>query len=359
MDELRDILETLRKNEEISQRFFEIETNILSILNFKDLFERLLSEIQEKFGVPFVWISMIDKSDVSNVIQELAYSEILKERLNLIDRQIFLRLIRNSTKPILVNNYPEYFHQLFPQNRKYPIRSLAIAPLTLDGAIIGSLNQGDYSELRFTPGMDTNLLEQLSVKLSICLSNVMAHEQLTLLAYHDPLTGLLNRRAMTRVLEREFRRAERYGTPLSVVFLDLDNFKIVNDRYGHDLGDELLRCIARHLAEIIRGTDIIARFAGDEFVIIMPNTTLSKARKFVDRLQASFQNYPINIGVISIPISISSGIASSADKAISSGASLLKKADQMLYQAKNLKTKKKDHVVYPRPRKTKRLFENI
>ncbi|MBW2039447.1 MAG: GGDEF domain-containing protein [Deltaproteobacteria bacterium] len=359
MDNFKKITETLKINQEISRKFFEIETNILSILNFKDLFERLLTEIQEKIGVPFVWISMIDKSDVSNLIQELAYSETLKERLNLIDKGIFLRLIQNSTKPILINDRLDPLYKLFPQHWKYPIRSLAIAPLTLDGEVIGSLNQGDYSERRFTPGMDTSLLEQLSIKVSICLSNVMAHEQLKWLAYRDPLTGLLNRRIMARGLKREFKRAERYGTSLSLVFLDLDDFKIVNDRYGHDLGDKLLRYVATHLIEMSREIDIVARFAGDEFVIILPNTTFKNARKFVDRLQSFFLKHPINVGVISIPISISSGIATIEDKAITDEASLLKKADQMLYQAKERKKKKKDGVLSPRPRKTKRLFENM
>jgi diguanylate cyclase (GGDEF)-like protein len=342
MDDFTKILETLKTNREISRKFFEIETSILSTLNFKDLFQRLLTEIQEEFRVPFVWISMIEKSDVSKLIFELAYSEILEEHLNLIEKERLLQLLENSSKPILINTHLEHFHSLFPRNQKYPIGSLAVAPLTLDGEIIGSLNQGDYSESRYTPGMDTSLLEQLSVKVSICLSNVMAHEKLRALAYQDPLTGLLNRRAMARVLEREFKRFERYGTPLSVAFLDLDHFKQVNDHYGHDIGDDLLRYVSAHLQRMTRETDVVARFAGDEFVIILPNTNLKYAHKFVERHQAFFLKNPMNMGSVSIPISISSGVATAQDPAISDSASLLKKADQILYQAKELKKKKDD-----------------
>jgi diguanylate cyclase (GGDEF)-like protein len=342
MDDFTKILETLKTNREISRKFFEIETSILSTLNFKDLFQRLLTEIQEEFRVPFVWISMIEKSDVSKLIFELAYSEILEEHLNLIEKERLLQLLENSSKPILINTHLEHFHSLFPRNQKYPIGSLAVAPLTLDGEIIGSLNQGDYSESRYTPGMDTSLLEQLSVKVSICLSNVMAHEKLRALAYQDPLTGLLNRRAMARVLEREFKRFERYGTPLSVAFLDLDHFKQVNDHYGHDIGDDLLRYVSAHLQRMTRETDVVARFAGDEFVIILPNTNLKYAHKFVERHQAFFLKNPMNMGSVSIPISISSGVATAQDPAISDSTSLLKKADQILYQAKELKKKKDD-----------------
>jgi len=342
MDDINEILETLKTNREISQKFFEIETNILSILNFKDLFHRLLTEIQEKFGVPFVWISMIAKSDISNLILELGDSEILKERLNLVDKVAFLDRIQSSKKPLLINTNLERFHRLLPRGQEYPLRSLAIAPLTLGGQVIGSLNQGDYSELRYTPGMDTTLLEQLSVKVSICISNVMAHERLRALAYWDPLTGLLNRRAMARVLEREFKRAQRYGTPLSIAFLDVDDFKAVNDRYGHDMGDDLLKYVSTCLLEMTREIDIVARFAGDEFVIILPNTTLKQAHKFVERHEAFFRERPMKSGVISVPVSVSAGVAAREDAGITDATALLKKADQMLYQAKELKKKRND-----------------
>jgi len=337
MNDFKKVLETLGINREIAQKFFEIEIKILSIFNFRDLFENLLTEIQEKFGVPFVWISMIDKNDISNLIQDLEYSEILKERLNTIDRDIFLSLIQGNNKPILINDHLEPFYALFPKNQKYRIGSLAIAPLTFRGAIIGSLNQADYSEMRYVSGMDTSLLEQLTVKVSICLSNVMAHEQLKLLAYSDPVTGVYNRHVMERQLQREFKLAKRYGNPLSVVFLDLDNFKAVNDRYGHDLGDDLLRYVAKHLSKECRGSDVVARFAGDEFVIILPNTTANSAQTLVDRLQTFLSKHPLNSKGISIQVSFSAGVATMEDRTVTDAGSLLKRADELLYQAKQLK----------------------
>ena len=204
-----DLVETLRINEEIAQKFFEIEVSILSILNFKDLFEKLLTEIREKFNVPYVWISMIDKSEVSDLMKTLESSKILKGRLNIINKNSFLTLIENETKPILISGDLRPYYQLLPQGQMYFIRSLAIAPITLDGEIIGSLNQADLSRLRYRPGMDTRLLEQLAVKVSICLSNVTAHEKLKWFAWRDPLTGLVNRRVMEKVLQREYKRAQR------------------------------------------------------------------------------------------------------------------------------------------------------
>jgi len=179
--DLEKVFERLKLNQEIAQKFFEIETCILSVLNFKDLFEKLLIEIREKFGIPHLWISLIAKNDISCLVQELASSEDLKDRLNLIDGETFLALIDQKTKPVLANRDLKHFYKLLPENEKYFIKSIAVVPLTLDGEIIGSLNMADYSETRFQPGMDTQFLEQLSTIVSICLSNVNAHERLRLL----------------------------------------------------------------------------------------------------------------------------------------------------------------------------------
>lgn len=331
------LVETLKINEEIAQKFFEIEVSILSILNFKDLFEKLLTEIREKFGVPYVWISMIDKSEVSDLIKTLESSKILKGGLNIIRKKDFLDLIENNTKPVLINGDLRPYYQLLPQGQMHFIRSLAIAPITLDGEVIGSLNQADLSRLRYRPGMDTRLLEQLAVKVSICLSNVTAHEKLKWFAWRDPLTGLVNRRVMEKVLQREYKRALRYGSPLTLAFLDLDDFKAVNDKYGHDRGDELLTYVAEVLEELTRDSDLVSRYAGDEFVIILPGISTEECLLLIQRLQNYFNRNPLDADGEQIMVSVSYGISSIGDIGVNDPHSLLRKADQMLYKAKKQK----------------------
>jgi uncharacterized protein YigA (DUF484 family) len=184
--EMEKIFERLRINQDIADKFFEIETCILSILNFKDLFERLLSEIGTRFSIPYVWLSMVDESEISPLVGAIEASEELRERLKIIEAAGFLELIEGRTKPLLANGDLKQFYRLFPSSQKYFLKSLAVVPLLLDGRIIGSLNLGDSDPMRYRPGMDTRFLDQLAVKLSICLSNVTAHEKLRLLAEYNP-----------------------------------------------------------------------------------------------------------------------------------------------------------------------------
>ena len=310
---------------------------VLNILNFKDLFEVLLTQIKEKFKVPYVWISMIDTSEVSTLIQSLETSDMLKSRMNIIDRDAFLELVGMEMRPLLANRDLSAYNRLLPKSQPYYIKSIAIAPISLDGEVVGSLNQADCSPERFQPEIDTSRLEQLAVKVSLCMSNVMAHEKLRFLAYHDPLTGLLNRRVMESVLKREFNRIKRYASTLSAVFLDLDDFKGINDRYGHNWGDNVLKYVADKLLEMSRDSDIVARFAGDEFVYILPETRAKSAIKLMRRIESFFKTHPLNTEAVTIPVSISFGVASTEESGIKDPAQLLKQADQELYRAKQFK----------------------
>lgn len=337
MFEIDEILANISANEEIAKKFFEIEASILSIGNFKDLFEKLLLLIEEKFGIPHVWISIISENDVSHLIEALESSPVLKERLNLVERSVFLDLIEYKNSPILINEDLKPFYRLLPENQKYFAKSLAVVPLVLDGEVIGSLNLGDFSESRFQPNMDTYFLSQIAVKISICLSNVTARERLAYLATRDPLTGLLNRRELENILSQKFSRATRYGTPLALLFIDCDNFKMVNDTYEHNCGDALLQYLADQILRIIRRDDIAFRFARDEFVIILPNQISKEALKVSERLRVFFQKHPLKFEDTHIPASISCGIASTRDPGIKSSAALLKNADKRLYKAKKKK----------------------
>lgn len=127
------------------------------------------------------------------------------------------------------------------------------------------------------------------------LKPLLANKNLNkFLAFHDPLTGLLNRGVMKSALEREFQRSKRYHIDLTVLFLDLDGLKYINDTYGHDNGDIALchtaNCLKRHR----RDSDIVARFAGDEFVVILPSTNKSQAENYINRVKQKLASDPLS-----------------------------------------------------------------
>ncbi len=328
------ILQRLQENEQIAMKFHELESSILTILNFQDFFENLLTRISQTFIVPHVWISVIGESPIAEQILTMEDSDLLKAKTAFVSKKDFLALIGQTQRPLLANKDLTRFSALFPTRSNYSLGSMAVAPLSLDGVIIGSLNQADMDPDRFMPGIDTDLLERLALKISLCLSNVVAHEQLRHLAFHDPLTGLLNRRVMETMLEQEFERSKRYLSPLSVIFLDLDDFKGINDTFGHDQGDRALIHVARALTAEKRANDMVARFAGDEFVVILPSTIRAEATHYIERVKDVLAKQSVSTADGSFYINFSSGIASIPNPEISTSPALLKLADQRLYQSK-------------------------
>jgi diguanylate cyclase (GGDEF)-like protein len=337
------LLMRLNENEKIAQKFHEIEISILTILNFQDFLERLLFEIGDKFSIDHIWISIIQESSIAKHLHDIQDSELLRTSTAFVPEKTFLTVIQNSRSPLLANNNLDIFHSLVPEIPDFEMGSIAIAPITLDGMVIGSINQADKDKKRFEPGIDTSLLEQLALKVSLCLSNVTAHEQLKFLAFHDPLTGLLNRGVMERILEREFQRAKRYQMELSLLFLDLDDFKSINDTFGHDNGDRALCHVSNALGRLKRDSDIVARFAGDEFVVILPSTSKSQAEHYVNRVTAHLDSTPLSANDTCFYVNLSYGISTVSENGIDSSKRLLKAADTKLYQAKQLKKQRLNH----------------
>lgn len=333
-DDMKRLIKRFQENEEIALKFFEVELSVLSTLNFHDFFEKLLSEIMEKFGVSFVWVALIQTSKAVKLMQTYASSAIPERHLKVIDRRKFSLVVQNSHKPTLSNESMGLFDILMPKGMDQKFGSIAIVPISLDGDIVGSLNFADASKDRYSPDADTILLEQLGLVVSICLSNVAAHEELKSLAFKDPLTGLLNRRAMERALKREISRSKRYRSPLSVAFIDLDDFKQVNDAFGHDTGDELLLHVAESLKKMSRQSDIVSRFAGDEFVIILPETSITEASSLIKRIQGHFAEHPLSLNGSKITVRFSYGVAGLERREGEDAAAILKRADDLLYKDK-------------------------
>lgn len=154
------------------------------------------------------------------------------------------------------------------------------------------------------------------------------------MANTDSLTGLLNRQAFLHRAEAEFTRARRYARPLSAVMIDVDHFKSINDRYGHASGDRVLQEVSRICQSSLRGSDMMGRLGGEEFVLLLPDTPQANAVFVAERMREQLARTPIEIDGISLTITGSFGVASLAEADINFN-SMLERADVAMYHAKN------------------------
>lgn len=161
-----------------------------------------------------------------------------------------------------------------------------------------------------------------------------ANAQLQELALHDGLTGLLNRRHWESCLEREFARHNRYSNPASLVLFDIDHFKKLNDTYGHQAGDEVIRQVARITREMVRDTDYAGRYGGEEFVVLLADTPLQGASQFAERLRMAIEQLQISHEQLSLQCSVSVGVACIRTD-MANHQALIEAADKALYQAKS------------------------
>jgi len=179
------------------------------------------------------------------------------------------------------------------------------------------------------------LATAVAEQVGLALANLKLRETLRLLSVRDPLTGLYNRRFMQESLERELRRASRSAKPLGAILLDIDHFKRFNDSYGHEAGDIVLRELGALLQSQIRGEDIACRVGGEEFLLILPDTSLDTTRQRAEKLREECKRVSIKYGGRPLAaITLSLGIATFPEHG-TTGDTILRCADDALYQAKS------------------------
>jgi len=160
-------------------------------------------------------------------------------------------------------------------------------------------------------------------------------ETLSKLAAFDELTGVYNRRSLFNALESEISRSARYSYPLSVMMLDLDHFKKVNDDYGHAAGDAVLRRFAELVGDTLRKIDVLCRYGGEEFCAILPETSVNSAIKVAERVRVAVESDTISLDQVELRITVSIGITSVTPLRGAEPDHLLSEADKALYEAKS------------------------
>jgi diguanylate cyclase (GGDEF)-like protein len=214
-------------------------------------------------------------------------------------------------------------------------QSLLAVPLFVDSRVLGVLQLFGAAPNSFTEE-DAQFLWMMSLSADKLFQQEHANEALIELAFTDFLTGLKTRRYFDEQLDREIKRAERNGSPLSLVLIDVDHFKLVNDTYGHQTGDVILREIASRLMKGRREIDTVARYGGEEFIIILPDTNMTGAEHVAQRLRKDIESTGFAVGSSSqsAQLTISLGVATFPQDA-QSKSDLLEAADAALYAAKD------------------------
>lgn len=329
---LEELVYQARRNEAIARKLFDIEMDMLRATSLSGFVDRLTECVRDRFELTEVWFILTDVEDNRRIEAMLAEQGALSERL-LVGAVDFLRLVGNPDEPCLVNNM-SHLQRLVPAHLRQQVGSLALLPLELDGRVSGALVLGAGQPDRYLPGMEAFFLTQLGIKTSAGLTSIWAREQLRHLATRDPLTGLPNRRELETTLDQELGRVNRYGQPMALLFIDLDDFKGVNDRWGHDAGDACLRHVATCLRELLRRDDRLFRFAGDEFIVLLPGQRQDDGDRIARRMQNALAGKPLSLPEGEVVVRFSFGISTIEPGTALTPDELLRAADRRLYQMK-------------------------
>ncbi len=212
------------------------------------------------------------------------------------------------------------------------VHAAIVAPLILKGQVLGAISLEATQPMAFNES-DLRLLVSFAATATAAIHNARLHAEVQKLAITDALTGLYNRRGLFELGQREVERARRYKRPLVAVMMDIDNFKYINDVYGHAIGDVVLQVVAKRCSDNLRRIDILGRLGGDEFTILLPETDMFTASHVAERVHKCIGDRPIMTDEGPINVSVSMGVAR-ATSATPDLEVLITRADSAMYQAK-------------------------
>ncbi len=341
---LRSQLSTLMaeaaRNETIARRAQRRELLLLQSASLEDLLENMVGGLQASFGLDAVTLALADPEH--EVHHLLLFGQQQREApvhgVLLVDDLYALCGHYTKLAGSVLGRYDKTVHdELF--DRRSKIASVALVPLMQRNRLVGVLNFGSADAQRFTRDHATDFLNHLGTIAAFCLENAVNRSRLTWSGLTDVLTGWHNRRYLNARLPEEIARARRLQVPLSALIFDLDFFKKVNDEHGHLAGDAALRDVARRAQKQIRQSDVAARFGGEEFVVVMPDTELAEARILGERIVEGVRATPVRLGEnCAVTVTVSVGVAQLDERdgtdlnMISD--KLLARADEALFAAK-------------------------
>ncbi|RJG10676.1 GGDEF domain-containing protein [Massilia cavernae] len=341
------LMEQAERNHEIMRRHQAFDLEIVAADNFSNLVSTIFRSLPTISDLDIVTLSLVDEeADIQTVMNVLGVDFAEFPQLHFVASEASLGFVparspafTGPPKPTLGPYSPALHQQMFP-NPPAGLQSIALVPLLRNRRLIGSLNLGSLDPARFTPSMGTDFVEHMGSIIAICLENVISNEMLKYIGLTDSLTGVYNRRYIDRRLIEEIARARRQAYRISCMYIDIDHFKQVNDTYGHQGGDEVLREVATRIKTELRVSDALGRFGGEEFVVLLIDADLDSATTVAQRIRANIAGTPFHLSSgTTVSLSVSIGVATlddfERDHAMEGVAhQLVAHADTALYQAK-------------------------
>lgn len=307
----------------------EVERS-LRTLDYQTCLNTIVQVVRKHFNVSYVSLFLLSGEQLQAVAAD---GWVLSEnRTTLNIGEGITGWVAKHSQPALVNDVekdPRYY-AAFPS-----IRSEIAIPLIVANQCIGVLDLESEMPNAFSRE-DLELLELIASSAAVAMQNARIHQEQQILAITDSLTGLYNRRKFFEVANTELERSRRFNRPLSILMIDLDHFKEYNDTYGHQSGDELLTRLANELSSSLREFDTLARYGGDEFVLLLPEIDEENAQKVARRLISLLEDMRVTIEKSNgsqTHLTMSVGLAC-FPKHGTDLSSLIKAADRALYKAK-------------------------
>ena len=338
---LRDELSRLRQELDLHRRTLERQLTVTSAGSLPELLETVVAGLRDAYRLDAVTLVVQDPHhEVRHLLMGDGHSPEAFGGVVFTDNLLALAPQTRALPQPWLGPYVASDHELlFPDVAG--LGSVAILPLRRGDRLIGTLNFGSADPGHFVQGRDAGFLGHLGVVVGLALDNACNRARLVRAGIADYLTGWYNKRYLQARLREEIARARRYGTPLSLLVLDLDHFREVNDRCGQLGGDAAIREVATRIEAEVRSSDAAARFDGNVFALLLPGAGADEARIVADRIRKSVSATPVAIGAeVSQVLTLSAGIAAlgpeGAESDLKSCAErLIAEADAALYRAKS------------------------
>jgi len=286
--QLNTLLQNARDNEKKLQRFEQIEFKLMQADSIHDVFKILLLEYPNLFKLNFSSLVLADcELNIKPIINKNRANKDYVDRVKLLHLPKELDKLEYFFKAIYLGPYIEHRYSWLLESatrKPPPIRSIAVIPLVRHDRPIGIFCCASQAADRFEPGFGNDFMKRLGFVIGVCFENAINLEKLKYHTLTDPLTKVRNRRFFEQSLLEEITRVRRSKLPLSCVIFDIDHFKKVNDKYGHRAGDQVLIQVVKRILLTLRTHEILVRYGGEEFALLLPETENTEALRVAQRI---------------------------------------------------------------------------